>query len=612
MWGGGACAVSSTGVSYARWMLTPPHSYIGAKPNYIIGDEGTSITDKAWNSYFGPVSDGADGPTICVSSAKISDTNHFMNMVRNATRARQRTIDARLDPENAHIPWDELRDPQDTADVIVLELECHLCTHEGIPCTHRDHLKSPFTTSSGARNIFYTNQKAYEQEHLNKTDVDSSPAFPVESVNRLFLTPSRFVSHASISHLRHFVVTIDPSGGSLHKSETAIVAVAYLQCRPVLIGGDCRITPDTADVCVLVEQFISALVKRFYLPSFHVSSLASDTASVSSLATHTPSSSHTSHPVPHVTSSPYTHTSLLDDVNDSLGDGEFHCPASHKGTGIAGTPVEIMLVCENNTAFAPNDVTKHAMTRFRGRKDVLLHCPATLRTTPYTGTYVTEPTIKYGVRTDNRRKIRFRNAIHSTIATTESLLLAQAPVHAAAPLHCNNPGNSVVRLPTPRPHVFGPNNTLLTSIDVLSRVMSRNGAMGENINNFMASIGGVSSETLGRYGTLSSEQITSIFQMREVLQRAPLHTMAFYAKLWDQLARARRVYTPSGEETYNAKDGQDDIFIDLGFALVEAEDVLGNNSIPYSFRKAFYVAGGLPPPPAEFEHHAPGRMLPDV
>jgi len=585
-------------------MLTSPYSFIGAKPNYIVGDEGTSINDKTWNSYFGPVSDGADGPTICVSSAKISDTNHFMNMVRDATRARQRTNDARLDPKNAHIPWDELRDPQDTADVIVLELECHLCAHEGISCTHRDHLKSPFKTSSGMRNVFYTNQKAYEQEYLNKTNVDSSPAFPVESVNRLFLTPSRFVTHTSISHLRHFVVTVDPSGGSLQKSETAIVAVAYLGCRPVLIGGDCRITPETADVCALVVQFISAMVKRFYLPSFHASSLAKDSASSSSSSS--PSSSHT------IISASHTHSSLLDDVRDSIGDSEFHCPTSHKDKGIAGTPVEIMLVCENNTAFAPNDVTKHAMTRFRGRKDIVLHCPATVRTTPYTGAFVVEPTIKYGVRTDNRRKIRFRNSIHSVIATTESLLLAQAPVHAAMPLHCNDPGNSIVRLPTPLPHVFGSNNTLLTSIDVLSRVVSRNGAMGDNVNNFMASMGGVSLETLNRHGTLSSEQISSIFQMREVLQRAPLHSLAFYAKLWDQLSRARRFYTPSGEETYNAKDGQDDIFIDLGFALVEAEDALGNNSIPYSFRKAFYVAGGLPPPPTEFEHHAPGRMLADV
>ncbi len=99
---------------------------VGAKPDYIILDEGTTVTNPMYNSYMGPVADGAPGGAVCVSSAKISGANHFMHMVRDGIRAHQRTIDARLDPANAGRSPDELKDKKDVADVVVVELQCHL------------------------------------------------------------------------------------------------------------------------------------------------------------------------------------------------------------------------------------------------------------------------------------------------------------------------------------------------------------------------------------------------------------------------------------------------------------------------------------------------------
>lgn len=534
-------------------------------------DEYSFVSPKLNDACIIPQAEGAPGPLILLSSAKTDPTNLLSRIIIMGLMARAKTLEALARPENAGKSYEEVCDKDDTVDIVCLEVTCPVCNIRGLEMTCRD--RQHLTPPCKDPSSAQQTRKLYS----------SDAAFAQENLNSIASSKKAVLRGDDVLRffLRAPIVT---------QKEVAHLRQFIMVVDP---SGESQENSETA-VAIL------AVVNLKYVLVGLAARYTSDPAMLRDLI-----------------------VECLEMVR------------THWGGGGSNDKIEMLLCCEDNTAYASSIVSELVRAEYAPGSDFVVHQPVRKSSNEFVNSFI------YGIHT-GENKVEYATNMEdclSQIRLYENLLVPHIDTAA------DEVSVSIARKKGARSGENGAVATdCVTPLDAWLH-FSAHGSMYKNFNALVyrlltgasveatdqeamravareehtaaatsAARGGHSSAGGGGGGATPDVSgdviIPSDLLIRTMLQsshRFPLNFSAqlliVLGKLWDQCLRVTYRYTPKGKKTFGGKDNacQDDCFLALGMVVTCACKIGGSffESVALAFRNSFLIQGGFTPIPAQ-------------
>lgn len=538
-------------------------------------DEYSFVKEKLNDGCIVPQAEGAPGPLVLLSSAATDATNQMSRIIITCTNARAKTRAAMARPENAGKSFEELRDENDTVDIVCLELSCPLCRYRGfeMSCHHRQHLIPPFKNPAAARETraLYSSEQARAQENLNAISSENRAVLRSDDVLRFFLR-APLITQQEVAHLRSFIMVVDPSGESQENSETAVAILAVVNLQYVLVGLGARYTSNPDMLRDLIVDCLE-MVRTHW----------------------------------------------------GGGGGERNNCDSEK--------IEVLLCCEDNTAYAGSIVAERVRAEYGPDSNLVVYQPVRRTSNEFVSDFI------YGIHTGDNKVEYATNmeAALSALRIYEHLLVPQTDQivdevslsiarKKGARSHEGGSISSDCVTPVDVWAYFASHGSMYKNINALVYRLLSGRSVDATDQEAMHAVAreeqtaAATAAASGDYSAAAAARggapmvsggviIPNDVLVREMLKAYRRHPtfsaqrLVVLGKLWDQSLRVSYRSTPKGKKTFGGKDNacQDDCFLAVSMVITCACKIGGTffDSVPVEFRNRFLVQGGLMPIPVQ-------------